>query len=67
MPDISMCKGTGCSKRNNCYRYRAQPHPNRQSYFAKPPKKPDGRCDYYWSCKNYDPEYLEPIEEEKAE
>jgi len=46
MPDISMCAGDGCSKKITCYRYRAVPS-GLQSYFATPPIRPDGTCDYF--------------------
>ena len=47
MPDISMCLGTGCPKKDECYRYTAKPTPHWQSYFCKPPIK-DGECEYFW-------------------
>lgn len=34
MPDISMCKGTGCEKKDTCYRYRAVPNDPWQTYSA---------------------------------
>jgi len=37
MPDITMCKGKGCPKKENCWRYRAIPTPNWQSYFVNSP------------------------------
>lgn len=37
MPDITMCDGKGCPIRNHCYRHRARPTPNWQSWFAKAP------------------------------
>lgn len=46
MPDISMCKGTDCPHKENCYRFTAKPS-EYQSYFAEPPIE-DGKCDYYW-------------------
>jgi len=47
MPDITMCGGDGCLKKIACYRYRAAPTPLRQSYFATPPVRSDGTCDYF--------------------
>ena len=35
MPDISMCWGTDCISRRDCYRFRAVPNPNWQSYFIQ--------------------------------
>lgn len=32
VPMISMCAGTGCQKRNRCYRYRCEPLPEGQSW-----------------------------------
>lgn len=54
MPDITMCEGTGCARRAQCYRHTATPTPERQSFFGKPPYTEHGldkwqRCDYFWS------------------
>jgi hypothetical protein len=46
MPDIAMCHGDGCARRDACYRYRAVPS-TRQAYFAKPPLGSDGTCPYF--------------------
>ena len=46
MPDITMCPGTDCLHKENCYRYTAIPS-DYQSYFVEPPIK-DGKCDHYW-------------------
>ena len=48
--DITMCKGTNCHLKEQCYRFTA----NRsmlQSYFAKPPIK-NGKCSHFWDNKN---------------
>lgn len=37
VPDITMCKGTGCPLRNSCYRFTATPNEYRQSYFVVEP------------------------------
>lgn len=34
---MTMCQGTDCPLRNDCYRYTAEPNPYRQSYFAETP------------------------------
>jgi len=47
MPDITMCPGTNCPHKENCYRYTAKPSEYAQSYFMEAPIK-DGRCDHYW-------------------
>ena len=47
MPDIAMCSGEGCSRKEACYRHRARPTPQRQSYFASPPLRPNGTCPYF--------------------
>lgn len=47
MPDITMCGGAGCERRDTCYRHTAHGSPYRQSFFTQPPVKPDGSCDYY--------------------
>jgi hypothetical protein len=46
-PDIAMCSGTDCPKRETCYRATAKPSPHWQSYMH-PPRLPDGTCEYYW-------------------
>lgn len=50
MPDISMCPGDDCPRKEDCYRYTATPSPYRQSYFAKPvyDKKDKAKCTYFW-------------------
>ena len=52
MPDISMCTGSGCSKKKTCYRFTAKPSPYRQSYFGGSPVREDGECEYYWETDN---------------
>lgn len=49
-----MCKGSigayDCPKKETCYRYKAEPNPNWQSYFLNPPyDEENGTCDYYWN------------------
>lgn len=45
MPDITMCKGTGCPLKDKCYRHKAKPS-QRQAYFEKPPNK-GNKCEYF--------------------
>lgn len=47
MPDITMCTGGDCPRREICYRHRAKPSRFIQSYFARPPVADDGSCDYF--------------------
>lgn len=47
MPDITMCHGDSCAKKLECYRHRANPTSERQSYFQTPPVKADGSCYYF--------------------
>jgi hypothetical protein len=47
MPDITMCNGFHCPKKEKCYRYRATPNSYRQSYFIAAPVKGDGECEYF--------------------
>lgn len=50
IPDITMCSGDHCPIRENCYRYKAEPTPGRQSYFSQPPW--DGeKCDSFWQIE----------------
>lgn len=44
MPDIAMCKGKGCKKKETCYRFKAKPCPYQQTYMI-----PDAKnCEHYW-------------------
>lgn len=45
MADITMCSGSGCPARNNCYRFTAEPNEFRQSYFLKVPFNGED-CEY---------------------
>ncbi len=45
--DGTMCTGTDCPKKENCYRFTAKSNEYRQAYFTKPPIK-DGKCEMYW-------------------
>lgn len=44
MPDITMCVGTGCPLRENCYRYMAEPNGWRQSFADFTGLVKDGKC-----------------------
>lgn len=46
MPDICMCKGTGCAVKDFCFRHIAKPDPHWQSYFTKAPGE-DQYCEHY--------------------
>lgn len=46
MPDITMCKGTDCPLKENCYRFTATPGEWQwQSWFAEPPIEGED-CEY---------------------
>jgi metallophosphoesterase superfamily enzyme len=49
MPDITLCRGEGCTIKEECYRHTAKPS-ERQAYFVEPPftKKMGGTA-----CENY--------------
>ena len=49
MPDISMCHGEGCDKKDTCYRYTAIPSQYWQSFMKPDPKD----CKNYWDDKEY--------------
>ena len=53
MPDIHLCRGTGCPAKDSCYRFTATPSEFRQAYFSEPPIK-DGKCEYYWGDNQTD-------------
>ena len=49
MPDITMCKGGGCPRKDKCYRYTAKPCEYMQSYFVNTPIDPeDTECKYFY-------------------
>jgi len=49
MPDITMCSGEDCPKKESCYRFTATPTPLGQSYFLEPPyNKEKNECELYW-------------------
>lgn len=50
-PDIAMCSGQECPKKDTCFRYLAKPSEFRQSYFLGIPLKQDGTCEHYWEVK----------------
>ena len=41
-----MCKEDSCPKKMDCYRYRATPNGQYQSYFAEKPNNGD-KCEHY--------------------
>lgn len=47
MPDITMCKGTNCNRKDNCYRHTATPNTGHQAYFVHAPVN-NQECQYYW-------------------
>jgi len=62
MPDMTMCHGTGCEQRRECWRYKAPPDLDSQSYFAKPPVDQEtGDCRYRIPFANSQPSDTTPI------
>lgn len=51
MPDIAMCNGGGCPKKETCFRYRAVPNPLWQAWSVFPTEA-DGDCEYYIEVTN---------------
>lgn len=47
MSDISMCLNKECPKKNDCYRFRAIPHPTYQSYADFKYDSING-CEAFW-------------------
>lgn len=45
MADITMCRGEGCTRREQCYRYTAPINRYGQSVFINTPKEP---CSHFW-------------------
>jgi hypothetical protein len=52
MADISMCPGTNCDVKENCYRYLATPDDYRQAWFGMMPYPPGEECVYYWPVES---------------
>ena len=48
MPDITMCTGIDCNKKDKCYRFLATPNEQWQSYFSSVCFP----CDYFWPIKD---------------
>lgn len=49
MSDLTMCKGTDCPLKDNCYRNTAIINPWRQSFFVLVPyNKEKNSCDNFW-------------------
>jgi hypothetical protein len=44
MPDITMCPGAGCNKKDTCYRHTATVHTPYQSWVQFGPED----CKQYW-------------------
>ena len=54
MPDISMCAGGNCPKKQDCYRYTAKPSEYRQSYFSEVPYDvKEQTCEMFWDNSEY--------------
>jgi len=54
MPDINKCMGKDCTKRVNCYRYRALSNPERQSFYRDSPINiKTQKCDRYLQIINH--------------
>ena len=52
MPDISMCPGLHCQKKEECYRFTATPSTYLQAYML--PLATNGReggCEHFWPNK----------------
>lgn len=65
MPDIAMCTGGTCPRKQKCYRYIAVPDEYAQTYFSDPPVEPDGNCSHYWTTDRGEMDKL--IRERRAE
>lgn len=54
MPDITMCSGENCPKKNECHRYTAVPGGYMQSYFVTPPVDDEGECEYFMGNSKFE-------------
>lgn len=61
MPDITMCAGFNCPKRENCYRFTATPNPYHQSYFSDAPWT-GTTCPEFWD--NSDMKGVKDVEDD---
>ena len=52
MLDITMCNGNNCNMKESCYRFKAEPDEDIQSYFTESPINKEGKCDFKMSIKN---------------
>jgi hypothetical protein len=50
MSGITMCEGFDCPLKKDCYRYRAIPHAEGQSYFAEDHHVGD-KCKFFWKIE----------------
>jgi hypothetical protein len=53
--DITMCSGTNCPKKDECYRFTSLASEHRQSWFNEPPFKiveNKFTCDMFWGDRN---------------
>ncbi len=48
MPDITMCRGVNCDRRDSCHRFTATPS-MRQAYFVDVPRDSNGQCEMFWN------------------
>ena len=54
MADITMCRGTDCPFKDNCYRHTANASEYRQSYFVIVPyNKEKEDCEHYWKDERH--------------
>ena len=49
--DITKCKGTNCTLKNDCYRFIVHSTSYTQSFFTDIPYK-DGKCDMFWKMND---------------
>lgn len=53
--DITLCEGTNCPLKDQCFRYTAKPS-EYQSYFTKEPytlEKNKFKCEFLWTNDNH--------------
>lgn len=53
MADISMCRGTNCPKKQDCYRHRAQSDGESQTIASFDTQKTDAaHCKFFWPIED---------------
>jgi hypothetical protein len=62
MADISMCGGTNCPQKQDCYRYRAQSDGEDQTFASFDKQKDTAEnCQFFWSIDAAEGPLADPV------